>query len=244
MKQFYALLVLLFLLIGCNSNHKTNTSKDKESILFIGNSYTYRNGGVDYHLRRLIKGVEDIDSTFITRAAKGKYHLYTHWKDKETIAKLLTRKWDKIVLQEYSSGPTNETSDFFKFGKRWKARIKKLNPKTKILLYATWGYKQTDQMVDSLDTQYSKLQKEIGASKVPVGLMWKSLKDKVDLYDADNAHPNRKGTFITACLFYEYLFDKDVTKTPHLDDRLSIKEQNQLKFWAHEFRLEMLKKNT
>ena len=231
-------------MIGCTSNDESLSTKDKESILFIGNSYTYRNGGVDYHLRRLTKGVADIDSTFITRAAKGKYHLYTHWKDKETIAKLLTRKWDKVVLQEYSSGPTKETADFFKFGKRWKARIKKLNPKTKILLYATWGYKQTDQMVDSLDTQYSKLQKELGASKVPVGLMWKSLKDKVDLYDADNAHPNRKGTFITACLFYEYLFDKDVTKTPHLDDRIPIKEQNQLKLWAHEFHLEMLKKNT
>jgi hypothetical protein len=244
MLRFFTIILLGIMLFGCSSNGELKSNEAKENILFIGNSYTYRNGGVDYHLRRLTKGVEGIDSTFITRAAKGKYHLYTHWKDKETIAKLLTRKWDKIVLQEYSSGPTKEKSAFYKFGKRWKQRILKLNPKTKILLYATWGYKQADKMVDTLDYEYTNLQKELGADKVPVGLMWKSLKDKVNLYDADNAHPNRKGTFITACLFYEYLFNKDVTKTPHLDDRLSIKEQNQLKLWAHEFHLKMMKENT
>lgn len=244
MKFLIPIFLIGLIISSCNAEKTLSKEESKENILFIGNSYTYRNGGVDYHLRRLVKGVNDIDSTFITRAAQGKYHLYTHWEDKKTLAKLLTRKWDKVVLQEYSSGPTRETNEFFKFGKRWKERIKKLNPKTKILLYATWGYKQTTKMVDSLDTQYTKLEKEIGASKVPVGLMWKSLKDKVNLYDADNAHPNRKGTFITACLFYEYLFDKDVTKTTHIDHKLPLETQNQLKKWAHEFHLEMIKKNT
>ncbi|MCH2230061.1 MAG: hypothetical protein MK105_06930 [Crocinitomicaceae bacterium] len=244
MKFLIPFLLVTLIAIGCNSHEKTAKEESKENILFIGNSYTYRNGGVDYHLRRLVKGVNDIDSTYITRAAQGKYHLYTHWNDKKTLAKLLTRKWDKVILQEYSSGPTKETKEFFKYGKRWKERLKKLNPQTEILLYATWGYKQTTKMVDSLDVQYSKLENEIDAYKVPVGLMWKSLKEKVNLYDADNAHPNRKGTFITACLFYEYLFNKDVTKTPHIDHKLSIETQNQLKNWAHEFHLEMIKKNT
>ena len=232
-------ILLGILLLGCNSQSNKEIEIDiKENILFIGNSYTYRNAGVDRHLRRLTEGMDDLPSTFITRAAQAKFHLYTHWNDPETLKKLATQKWDKVILQEYSSGPTKQSEDFFKFGEKWKKRLLKLNPKTKIILYATWGYKKTRNMTDSLDLQYERLKEKINASKIPVGLLWKSLRNKINLYDGDGAHPNRKGTFLTACLFYEYLFDKDVRQTKHFDARIPLKIQHKLKQWAHDFKLE------
>ena len=146
-----------------------------------------------------------------------------------------------MILQEYSSGPTKQSEEFFKFGEKWKKRLLKLNPKTKIVLYATWGYQKARRMTDSLDVQYERLKDKIDASKVPVGLLWKSLKNKINLYDGDGAHPNRKGTFLTACLFYEYLFDKDVRQTKHVDDRIPLEIQYKLKQWAHDFKLEQSK---
>ena len=237
-------ILLGIILLGCNSQSNKEVEIDtQENILFIGNSYTYRNAGVDRHLRRLTEGMDNLPSTFITRAAQGKYHLNTHWNDPETLEKLSTQKWDKVILQEYSSGPTKQSKEFFKFGEKWKKRLLKLNPKTEILLYATWGYKKARRMTDSLDVQYERLKDKIDVSKVPVGLLWKSLKNKINLYDGDGAHPNRKGTFLTACLFYEYLFDKDVRLTKHLDDRISIEIQTKLKQWAHDFKLEQSKVN-
>jgi len=231
-------ILLGILMIGCESENTVSKITPKENILFIGNSYTYRNAGVDRHLRRLTEGMNNLPSSFITRAAQGKFHLSTHWRDPETLEKLASQKWDKVILQEYSSGPTKETADFFKFGKKWKERLKKLNPSTEILLYATWGYKRAKKMTDSLDIQYERLKDKIEVSKVPVGLMWKSLKDKINLYDGDGAHPNRKGTFITACLFYEYLFNKDVRETKHIDNKIPVSIQNKLKKWAHDFKID------
>ena len=57
----------------------------------------------------------------------------------------------------------------------------------------------------------------------------------MNLYDGDGAHPNRKGTFLTSCLFYEFLQGKDVRKTPHTDERLPKWQQKKLKRLAHEF---------
>ena len=103
-------------------------------------------------------------------------------------------------------------------------------------LFATWGYKQIKGMTDSLFKEYTQLAAEIQAEVVPVGPMWDELKDSINLYDGDGAHPNRKGTFINTCLCYEYLFQENSTEIQHSDDRLDVSTQRRLKRWAHEFR--------
>jgi hypothetical protein len=234
---WYFVLLWAFLFVGCTASNKKVKEKDdnRERILFIGNSYTYRNGGIDYHLRNLSRGIKGIKTTFVSRAAQSRYHLYTHWSDSKTWRKLISKKWDKVILQEYSSGPVRDTKEFMRFGEKWRGRLKRMNPSTQIYLFSTWGYKKANSMTDSLYCQYAELECEIGAHTVPVGLMWKDLKNKINLYDGDGAHPNRKGTFITACLFYEHMYDKDVRKTQHNDFVLSIDMQKNLKKWAHEF---------
>lgn len=234
---------LLYLIIsgsfifGCQSDSNKILS-NSENILFIGNSYTYRNKGVDQHLFDLISSSKvPTVNKFITRAAKGKFHLYSHWKDTDTQEKIKSKNWNKVVLQEYSAGPIKEPNNFLIYGKKWANKIRKKNPKAEIFLYATWGYKLRNEMTDSLYNQYEKLGKKINAKVVPVGLMWKSISKKIDLYDGDGAHPNRKGTFINACLFYEYLENKDVRKTKHTDSRLPVATQKYLKELAHNFKL-------
>lgn len=208
-----------------------------ERILFVGNSYTYRNKGVDQHVAELTKAVGD-SSFYYTRAAKGKYHLYSHWEDSDTKEKCDGKIWDKVVLQEYSSGPIREPKEFMEYGKKWAKHVRSINPKVELFLYATWGYRGTKGMTDSLYNRYKELGDHVGATVVPVGLMWQSIGDKINLYDGDGAHPNRKGTFITACLFYEFIQKKNVIKTPHTDPFLSIELQKELKQLAHEFKIE------
>lgn len=229
--------LLLFAISACESDGISSavSKEPTESILFIGNSYTYENGGINTHLHYLLAGTKNHHIPFIGRAAKGKYHLYTHWHDSETKRLFKSKKWDKIVLQEYSSGPLKETKQFQEYAAKWSREIRKVNSKAEIYLYATWNYKNSPGMEDSLYSEYKKVSNKIHAKVVPVGMLWKRLQSKIDLYDADGAHPNRKGTFVTACLFYEHLFHLDVTKTEHTDPYLSKREQQTLKRWAHEF---------
>ena len=237
LKPIIIILFIAFLFTECDTVVKNVTAKEvqSENILFIGNSYTYRNGGVDYHLRNLSVGAKSTKTTYVARAAKGKYHLNMHWSDSKTWLKLISSKWDKVILQEYSIGPLAETNKFMQYGKKWSARLMRMNPATQIYLFSTWGYKESHSMTDSIYSQYSKLESEIGASTIPVGLMWKALKNKVNLYDSDGAHPNWKGTFITAFLFYEHIYKKDVRKTTSNDIKLSVELQAKLKEWAHDF---------
>lgn len=241
MKFVIITLISLFIL-ACESDSVSSvaTKNEPESILFIGNSYTYRNGGINKHLQYLLAGTEAHHDPFIRRAAKGKYHLYTHWNDPETKMLFKSKKWDKIVLQEYSSGPLKETKEFQKYASKWAKEIRKVNQKAEIYLYSTWNYKNSPGMEDSLYAEYNKVSDKIRAKVIPVGMLWKQLRSKINLYDGDGAHPNRKGTFVTACLFYERLFHLDVTKTEHTDPYLSKNEQKKLKTWAHEFNAQSL----
>lgn len=241
--KFAFVTFLSVFLIGCagKNSSESNLKSERESILFIGNSYTYRNGGIDKHLDYLLAGTNGPKDPFIRRATQGKYHLYTHWKDAETREIFKSKKWDKVILQEYSSGPIRENRAFQKYAKRWANEIRKANKNAKIFLYSTWNYKNIPGMEDSVYSEYQKVSQKINASVVPVGLLWKKLRNKINLYDGDGAHPNRKGTFVTACLFYETLFGLDVTKTDDNDPMLSKSEQKRLKKWAHEFHLMTMK---
>jgi hypothetical protein len=233
----YILVVLscAFIFSGCSENRKDfDLNKYNEHVLFIGNSYTYRNRGVDQHLLELYRNSGD-SSVYCTRAAKGKYHLYTHWKDSLTKTLFDQHKWNTVVLQEFSSGPVREEKEFKSYAKKWAAKIRKHNPRAKIYLYATWGYKKSKGMTDSLYQSYLKIGKSIHAEVIPVGLLWKSLENKINLYDGDGAHPNRKGTFVNSCLFYEVMSKRDVRKTPHTDKFLDKKTQRLLKSFVHNF---------
>ena len=241
----FLLLTLFFLLGACSNNKKSRNIEEKiepieKSILFIGNSYTYRNEGVDYHLSQLTKELSDSIHYTIERAAKGKYHLYSHWEDDYTKTKVASRKWDKVVLQEYSKGPIADSTNFFKYGQLWKENLLKNNPATELFLFATWEYKGVNGMADSLNVRYTELAKRIGATKIPIGLLWKSIEAEINLYEEDEAHPNRIGTFLNACLFYEYLIKKDVTQTSYFDNVIDRSLQVQLKKWAHDFHLKEL----
>lgn len=235
-KKIYILFGLLILISGMLFSFLMTQSiaKEKEAVLFIGNSYTYRNKGVDQHLEDFVYSTGK-KSTVFSRAAQGKFHLYTHFTNAKTLLKFNQRQWDKVILQEYSSGPIADRKNFFAYGKKWAARIRKNNPNATIYLYSTWGYKKTESMTDSVYNCYKELGEKINAKVIPVGKLWEKVQKKVNLYDADNAHPNRKGTFLTACLFYEFLEQKDVRLTKHSDRKLPKWEQKKLKRLAHEF---------
>jgi len=229
------LIAALGVFILIQSCWSIGSSANNEAVLFIGNSYTFRNQGIDQHLENLHSSTKKKTREY-TRAAQGKFHLKTHFFNPKTNEKWKERKWDAVILQEYSSGPMLQEKQFKFFGKKWAKKIRIENPHSKIFLYATWGYKKTERMTDSLYNAYSKLAMEIDATVIPVGKLWQKIQKKINLYDADGAHPNKKGTFLTACLFYEYLEGKDVRKTAHTDTELPKWEQKKLKRLAHEFR--------
>lgn len=235
----------LFAVIGilgsCTFEPSKRTEEENQAliqVLFVGNSQTYENCGVDCHLQRLVQSSELGDYTIIESTTAGKFHLMTHLEDSASSATVEHEKWDKVVLQEYTRGPIHTPEEFAASGRLWKERLVAINPDVEVVFFSTWGYKKKKEMAQELDNKCREVAKEINGTYVPVGLFWESLRGKVNLYDIDGAHPNRAGTFASACLFYEYLFDADVRKTAHLDKLIDVELQIRLKKWAHTYHKE------
>lgn len=222
---------LAFTLVTCEH---TCSSKDCKKVLFIGNSFSYENDGVNEHLKNLISGTNNLD-VYVESATEGRYHLMTHWKDSETQSLFDSEKWDKIVLQEYALGPLKKNAEFEKYTKKWTRHLRSKNPKGEVFLFSTWSYRKSQGMGDRVYAKYTKIADEVDAEVVPVGMLWKAVRSQINLYMEDGAHPNRMGTFLSACLFYERLFNLDVTQTKHTDPIISKSEQARLKHWAHAF---------
>lgn len=230
------LFLFIVVLFACGADKSDRKSDGAtESVLFIGNSYTYRNGGIDRYLNFLMIGTDEQYEKVIRSSAKGMYHLLSHWEDPETKLLIKSKKWDKIVLQEYGSGAWKETEEFENSVRGLAKDIRASNKDAEIYLFSTWNYRSARGMEDSLYKYYSSIAEEVDAHVIPAGFLWRELRSKMDLYEVDGAHPNPTGTFVCACLFYERLFNLDVRKTKNLNPGLSISEQKKIKELVHEF---------
>ena len=202
-----------------------------QSILFLGNSYTAVND-----LPSLVKGFADAAGYPLVTAKNvpGGYTLGSapnaHATNATSLGLIGQMDWDVVVLQEQSYLPTitlTKTSFMFPGATSLDAAIKANDPTTKTVLYQTWGrrfggqfcygancspnFADFDAMQDSLTASYAELGTLIGAEVIPVGEAWrKSIADNppLVLHSGDNSHPNMKGSYLAAAVFFGKLFDQ------------------------------------
>lgn len=242
-KRFYAeklcvLVMIPVLIVGCVFGPAKRTPKENielTQILFVGNSQTYENGGIDHHLTKLVERTDFADKVVIESTTAGKFHLLSHLEDEDACEAIAREKWDKVILQEYTRGPIHAPDEFAESGRLWKEKMSKINPKVDIVFFSLWGYRKKLEMAQQIQDKCKEVAESIDGSYVPVGLFWESLRGNINLYNEDGAHPNRAGTFASACLFYEYLFNKDVRETAYLDKAIDVPLQIRLKELAHAY---------
>lgn len=191
------------------------------NILFIGNSFTYfnsmpsmlskmaRENGIENHIEQITCGGYFLHD-YIPGATRGKGSDVTY--------KLEEAHWDYVILQDQSSNPAVHPDEFLQVSKQLCDQINATG--SKVVFYQTWAYrdgseklKKTElsyeQLYQGLKDAYEKAASDNGAMIVPVGTAFKSVKDSVDLYREDDFHPNLKGSYLIACMFYRALFKTD-----------------------------------
>lgn len=181
-----------------------------QHILFIGNSLTYYNDGLDFHLKGFVDANVDITYQTISREARGGYTLFQHWNDTRTRNAIDEQDWDLIILQENGNLahtmpdevlPSIELFNTLVFGET-----------TKLMLFMTWGYTGYDEMTSNLANVYYDAGDKIAAQVVPVGLAWRDVNEKeipFSLLEEDGVHPSIYGTYFTAAIFYVTLYDEN-----------------------------------
>lgn len=201
----------------------TQTAKnDSLSILFIGNSFTHMNDMPSIFNKIAIAKEKTIHVEKNTQAGAS---FRVHTSRIEMFGKIKSRQWDYIVLQGYSrefchpreiidtaSIPyLDQIIDSIQFN----------HACTNLLLYNTWGYKNGyiekeelntyDKMQDSIICGYKYISEKYSIPIVPVGMVWKYVRQNypnVNLYIEDDAHPNRLGSYLSACTFFAAIFNE------------------------------------
>ena len=193
----------------------TKISKEKTSILFIGNSFTYYND--------MPKMVQDIGVTnninvHVENITYGGYSL-NQYLEKETpendriISTLSNHIWDYVVLQEQSIKPYKDKKEFISSVKSLSKLIKENG--AKVILYSTWSYRDgSDKLLSTkltykdmyniLTNTYNEAAKSVDSLIAPVGTAFYRLTmehPEISILTDDDYHPNKKGKLYCCMCF-------------------------------------------
>ena len=211
-------LVIFILLLNVVSF--TSYSNDTLKILFIGNSFTFMNDMPD-----MFKGIAKAKNkaVYVERIAYGGKSWEFHSTNPDTYKAINRHKWDYVVLQELSNNPAQPESKVDRislpYAKQLSDSIRANYECTQLILYMTWGYKNGnsqwkeigtyDQMQERIHQTYFRFSDVLNAQIAPVGEVWKQVRKNypgLDLYDPDNFHPNRLGSYLVAATFFATIF--------------------------------------
>lgn len=212
-----------------------------EEILFIGNSFTHghdprlnNHGGVPAVFEAIARAKgKDVNATMI--AVSGKDWGF-HLSNKETLQAVKSKRWDKVVLQDFSTRPTHigDKKAFFKDGAALSKLIWDNSPQATVVLYRTWArqpgnsmystggkkssFKDFDEMDAELDKSYRSLLKRLNSGKhaeqvllAPVGEAF-ALTVKgfpaAKIYAPDLYHAAPEGSYLAALVFYSTIYSE------------------------------------
>jgi len=207
--NFPAILFLFVLFINsCAALGEPDIPSKK--ILFIGNSYTDYNQGLDYQLLKFAPNSEAV------RISPGGYTLQNHFQDVNTLITIRSGEWDVVVLQEQSQTPVTNYKAFAEYVQELAAEIKHSGAEP--ILFMTWERPDSVQYgvtTKALANNYTYLGQQLGIKVAPVGLAFaKALQERPDmvLYSADG-HPTLQGTYLATAVFYGVIFDQSPVGT-------------------------------
>jgi hypothetical protein len=189
--------------VSDGGNTGSTTSQVSKRILFIGNSYTDINGGMNTHIVGLAP------NTISSRITPGGFTLENHWNNADTLKAIRTGKWNVVVLQEQSQTPILDPKRFFEYANKLDTEIRKVGAET--VLFMTWTRPDSVQYgvtAANLSERYTALGQQLGVRVAPAGSAFsRALQErpKLDLYVSDG-HPTIRGTYLAACVIYGLIF--------------------------------------
>jgi hypothetical protein len=191
-------------------------------VLFVGNSLTYHNS-----LPRMVRRLGDADPggkpMFVVEYAASNWKLKSA-ADDDGLDRLFRQvDWDVLVLQEHSL-KLSFSPEYRREQTDPHARAIIARSGARPVLFMTWGYRGGDDgnargdtfvaMQQRIAWNYRDLGEELGAQVAPVGIAWALARERrpeVDLWRFDGQHPNGRGSYLGACVFYAVLSGRDPT---------------------------------
>ena len=184
-------------------------------VLFVGNSLTYWNDGLDVHLGRLAASAEPPVSVTTGRSVAGGAFLKTLWLLRDPRQKIATGQYDVVVLQE--DLPETTVDDFRQHARLFVADVRKAGARPVLLM--AWAYDRLGWItMDGIARAHREAAAELNVDVVPVGLAWQrasAQRPALTLYAPDREHPSLHGTYLATAVVYAVVFGRNPTGVPY-----------------------------
>jgi hypothetical protein len=186
------------------------------SVLFIGNSFTFWNDGLETHVEALRSGTGD--RTFETEEeTEGGASLEVMWDETNARSRIEQGGFDVVVLQE--DIPETSVESFHTYARLFDGAIRESGARP--VFFMAWDYDRLDWIsMDEIADAHWAIADELDIEVAPVGTAWKRAAEErpsLDMYGGDDEHPSIHGTYLAATTIYSVLFQESpvgLTYTP------------------------------
>lgn len=208
-------------------------------ILFIGNSFTHQ-GPVPQRVQELAASA-NWPSPVVHDVTPGGRDLTFHKTNPDTLAAVDRGGWDVVVLQDFSTRPTDQLGapTAFKQDVTWfYDRVQATSPGATVVLYMTWARHPDHSFYPDTFADPAQMQRELrfhyndaanqyiptnstAADKdnvvvAPVGDAWEThfnAHSPLRLHDSDDYHANEQGQYLNGLVIYATIYNRS---TQHL----------------------------
>ena len=206
-----ALLMLAVIVGACTFSalKPTATPEPSAKMLFVGNSFTFWNGGLDLHIEQLARTANPPLVIEADSVVQGGASLETMWEDTDARESIGKGGYDVVVLQE--DIPETDTDTFFKYALKFAAEIREAGAEP--VLFMAWPYERLGWFtMEQIAQAHRDIATELGIGVAPAGLAWqRAMKERpeLDMYDSDQEHPSICGTYLAVNVVYATVLSKN-----------------------------------
>jgi len=188
-------------------------------VLFVGNSYTFANGGLALHLRAFYASANPGISIETAEITAGGATLANHWNNPAVQEAISSGEWDTVVFQEQSTRPVTDPLLMYTYADSLGDLAVVSGTAPAFLM--TWSRRNDPEMLVDLDAAYRYAAGLSGALVAPAGQAFRRSElenPDILLYEADDSHPDPRGTYLTVCLLYAFLWDSSPVGAEYVSD--------------------------
>ena len=204
----------LSLIIGvypaiCPQTAQTSRSTVPRKILFIGDSFTYAQGGIYTHFEKLAAAARPPLVVTTDKSVAGGAFLKRLWEMQDSVKAIDSGTFDVVVLQD--DIPETNVDYFRQYARMFVNEVRRHNGRP--ILFMAWAYQRLGWIsMAQIAQAHRDLAKELDVDVAPVGLAWQQAskqRPNLDMYAADREHPSIHGTYLATCVVYATIYATD-----------------------------------
>lgn len=174
-------------------------------VLFVGNSFTYWNGGLDAQLEKLTDDPLSTITVDADREVQGGASLKVMWEWTNAVEVIEEGDYDVVVLQE--DIPETDVETFYEYARLFVPLIRDSGAEP--VFFMAWPYQRLNWIdLDEIASAHEEMGTELGVDVAPVAVAWDNAmteRPDLDMYGSDAEHPSRQGTYLAVNVVYATL---------------------------------------